>query len=130
VEARRVALKMKGPALQYGGVDDAWLAAMSRSFKGRCRLESLRIHLARPEVTLLKRLDKAIDLERLVGPESCSMLRSGYKIEIEGAINPAFYRPSHLRWIFRHLRLLAKATVDAPIFHRSSERVTVERGKP
>ena len=109
VEARRVAIRMKGPSLQYGGVDDAWLAAMSRSLKARWSIASLRIRLSKPETALLKRLDNAVDLEQLVGPQACSILRGGYKVEIEGAINPAFYRAGHRRWIFRHLRSVAGA---------------------
>jgi hypothetical protein len=109
VEARRVAIGMNGPLLQYGGVNDAWLAAMSRSLKARWDVASLRIRLSRPENALLKRLDNAIDLEQLVGSEACSILRGGYKVEIEGAMNPALYRAGHGRWVFQHLRSVARA---------------------
>jgi hypothetical protein len=36
------------------------------------------------EAALLHEIERAIDLERLLGPRACEMLRSGYKIELEG----------------------------------------------
>jgi hypothetical protein len=93
-------------------------------------LASLRISLLRPDVALLKRIERAIDLERLVGPESCFTLRSGYKVEIEGAMNPAFYRPSHGHWIFRHFGSLARARAAARPIRGSSGRATIEAGTP
>jgi hypothetical protein len=109
LEAKRMARRMKA-RFYYSGVDDRWLAAMKRSLKRQWRRASLRIALSRPEVALLRRLERAIDLEKLLGPEACSILRGGHKVEIEGAINSAFYRPEHSRWIFRYLRSVAKQT--------------------
>ena len=64
----------------------------------------VRIALDMDERRLLERLDGAIDLERLVGPEATALLRGGHKIEIEGAANLAAYRPSHIRWALTYLR--------------------------
>jgi hypothetical protein len=102
-ETRRM-LAGAGVSLLYGGVDDAWLGAMERSLGQRGRLERLRIPLEKHEIRLLKQVDRAIDLETLVGPRGCSVLRSGYKIELEGATNPALYHRRHGHWVFRYLR--------------------------
>ena len=108
VETQRALRRPNRPALAYGGVDDTWLTAMERAFKPRWRLLSVSIRLSMKETTLLNEIDRAIDLDRLLGPRACEMLRSGRKIELEGAMNPAFYRPSHRRWTLRHLRSLLR----------------------
>lgn len=109
LEAKRMASGIK-VALRYGGVNDAWLAAMKCSLKRQWSRSSLLIRLSRPEAALFRRLDKAIDLEQLIGPEACSILRGGHKIEIEGAMNPALYSAEHNRWIFRYLRSTGRRT--------------------
>jgi hypothetical protein len=108
IETRRMLLASNGPTLLYGGLDDAWLAAIERSLKRGVRLTRVRIRLSRRETGLLRRIEGAIDLELLVGPRACSMLRSGYKIELEGATNPALYRKGHGRWVFRYLRSMVR----------------------
>ncbi|HEY7922878.1 MAG TPA: hypothetical protein VII62_06830 [Vicinamibacteria bacterium] len=108
VEARRVLREANGPRLVYGGIDDVWLAAMERTLKRGRRLDSISIPLMKHERTLLKRLDRALDLERIVGPRSAALLRSGFKIELEGATNPHLYSDRHGRWIFEHLAARAE----------------------
>jgi hypothetical protein len=104
VETRRMLQRANGPILLYGGVDDAWLEAIEhRLIRGR-RLEQIQVPLSRPETTLLTKVERAIDLEELVGRRCLAVLRTGYKIELEGATNPALYGPSHRRWVFRYLR--------------------------
>ena len=93
-----------GAPLLHGGVNDAWLDAMERASSQEGRLERLRIPLEKHEVRLLEKLDRAVDLEKLIGTRGFAMLHSGYKIEIEGATNPAIYRRSHARWVFKYLR--------------------------
>ena len=104
VETSRMLTGAKGPSLLYGGVDDAWLQAMERALTQGRHLAQLQVPLSRPEMTLLKKIEQAIDLEHLLGPRSCALLRAGHKIELEGATNPALYGRSHSRWVFRYLR--------------------------
>jgi hypothetical protein len=108
VEARRVLHEANGPRLVYGGIDDVWLAAMERALKRGYRLDHICIPLMKHEKTLLERLDRALDLELIVGPRAVALLRSGFKIELEGATNPHFYADQHGRWIFEHLRARAE----------------------
>jgi hypothetical protein len=107
VETRRM-LAGVGARLLHGGVNDAWLDAMERALSQEGRLERLRIPLEKHEVRLLKKLDRAVDLEKLIGARGSAMLHSGYKIEIEGATNPTIYRRSHSRWVFKYLRSRTK----------------------
>ena len=104
LETSRMLARAKGPPLLYGGVDDAWLQAMERTLIRGSRLEQVGILLSRPEIALLKKVERVIDLEELLGPRSCDVLRAGYKIELEGATNPALYGRNHSRWVFRYLR--------------------------
>jgi hypothetical protein len=92
--------------LHYGGMNDAWLAAMASS--GRS-LSSLSIRMDRNERRLLAALDASVDLGSLVGPESARMLRSGTKVELEAAVNPAIHGPGQRRWIFGYLQSVAPA---------------------
>lgn len=103
VETRRLMAKARLP-LTFGGVDDAWLAAMERGLNLGRHLENVFIPLSKLEIMLLKRIDQAIDLEQLVGARACSILHGGHKIEIEGATNSRLHRRSHGRWIFQYLR--------------------------
>ena len=122
VETRR-ALNHEGrPPLLYGGVDDAWLAAMECALTPRLRFEALSIRLSKEEVALLKGIERALDLESLVGPRSSAMLRSGYKIELEGATNPGLFRANHRPWAFRHLRSLCERASGGPLARRKRAR--------
>jgi hypothetical protein len=103
VETRRVLAGADRPVL-YGGIDDAWLDAMERKLRPGSRLERLRIRLGTHEVRLLKRLDQAMNLDALVGVRCTSLLRDGYKIELEAATNPTLYDRRHGQWVLRHLR--------------------------
>jgi hypothetical protein len=113
VELRRLLLEQTGRPLLYGGVDDAWLASSDRSLKRGLAVERICIALSRSEQSLLKRIERAIDIEQLVGRRSCSLLRSGYKLELEGASNPVAYRKDHGRWVFRRLRALVRRSGGA-----------------
>jgi hypothetical protein len=104
VETRSMLAEASVGSLVHGGVDSAWLDAIERALNDGRRFGSLRIRLARHERTLLRKLDGAVDLDGLLGHRGSSMLRDGYKIEIEGATNPSIYPPSHGRWIFKYLR--------------------------
>ena len=104
VETARMLSGAKRPSLLYGGVNDAWLDSMERTLSRRTRLERLLIPLAKHEISLLKDLERVVDLEKLIEPRGCSVLRSGYKIELEGATAPRLYDGRHGRWVFRYLR--------------------------
>lgn len=88
--------------LHYGGIDSRWLAAIE------AKVPRVRIPLAAEERRVLPSLERALPLERLVGIEAAHLLRSGFKIELEGATNPHLYSASHHRWIFRTLRQAAR----------------------
>ena len=114
VETMRALSTRTAPLLSYGGIDDAWLAAMDRAQKARARRLNVQIRLSTEERTLLDDVERAIELEDLIGPRGAAMLRSGYKVELEGATNPAIYPPSHRRWVFRHLRAVFRQTETKP----------------
>jgi len=87
---RRAAL-----AVRYSGVDDRWLSACERNSR-HLPLASFTIELSRGERDQLAALELAgLDLDATVGPRSAAILRAGYKLEIEGATNPAIFRPRH-----------------------------------
>ena len=87
--------------LRFGGVNSRWLQAIHAT------LPRVRIPLALRERRLLSKLDAALSLERLVGFEAAALLRSGFKVELEGATHPGLYPPRHHRWVFRTLRRAA-----------------------
>jgi hypothetical protein len=88
----------------YAGIADSWLDAVAAGLPGRWRLERLLIPLDADERALLPKLDRAIDLERLVGPRSAALLRGGHKLEIEGATNPQLYGREHFRRLMKLIR--------------------------
>jgi hypothetical protein len=67
-------------------------------------VDAVRVPLVDDERRLLAKLDGAIDLEGLLGPESAALLRDGHKVELEGATNPVLYGDGFARWAFGHLR--------------------------
>jgi hypothetical protein len=105
--ARRMLREGNGPELVYGGMNDSWLAAIRRSVRRSLPEKALRIRLDKAETRLWARLDASMDLEQLLGPEACALLRSGYKVELEAASNPAILKPAHKRWVFSYLRSVA-----------------------
>jgi hypothetical protein len=105
--------------LLYGGMNDAWLAAMAGS---QWPLSQLSIRMGRAERRLLRAVDGAADLDLLVGPESAQMLRSGTKVELEAGLNPAFHGAAHRRWVFGYLRSVATGVADGP-------RGTLKKGR-
>jgi hypothetical protein len=107
VAAKRVLRASNGPKLLYGGINDAWLAAIRRSRRRSLPEDGLRIPLDGAEARLWRRLEADMDVERLLGPEACRVLRSGCKVELEAASNPAILRPGHKRWVFGYLRSVA-----------------------
>jgi hypothetical protein len=103
--ARSMLAASDGQHLLYGGMNDAWLAAMRASSKPR--QTALRIRLDRDEERLLRHLESAVDLAELLGPSGAALLRSGYKIELEAGLNPTLHGSAVKRWVVRYVRLLA-----------------------
>jgi hypothetical protein len=102
VELRRTAPFRQ--RLRFGGVDSAWLQAVRPRLRPQVPFERLRIQLSAEEVRVLRMLEQAVLLERLVGPEAAALLRSGFKIELEGTTNPTLFRNDGKGWAFQLLR--------------------------
>jgi hypothetical protein len=124
VETRRALHDPKSPRFLYGGINDAWLQAIRRSLKPQVRIERIQIALSQSEKTLLAQIDRAIDLEGLVGRQSSEILRGGHKIELEGATNRDIYPAGHIRWIVRYLRTMMRRAAGAGVSRRRSRRAT------
>jgi len=96
-------LRRKRPRLvpvEYAGIDDRWLDACERHAH-RPPVATYTIRLSTRERDQLAALQRAgLDLEATVGPKCAALLRTGYKLEIEGATNPAIYQPE----LYRDLR--------------------------
>ena len=106
---RYLELRRRCPAsvkrrLRFGGVDSTWLAAMRRKLRAHVPLERVLIPLSVREVGLLRLLERAVQLERLVGPTAVAMLQDGSKLEVEGATNPNLFRDGRTPWVFQLLR--------------------------
>jgi len=79
--------------LQYGGINDPWLALSRASFRKEIQFEHLLIRMTAPETRHLEALEGILpDMERVIGAEALHLLRSGLTFHLEGACNPAVYR--------------------------------------
>jgi hypothetical protein len=107
--AQRMLAAAGGPQLLYGGMNDAWVAAIGESSWPLARLS---IRMSRSEVRLLHVLESEVRLDTLLGPDCAGLLRSGSKIELEAALNPAFHSAAHKRWVLGYLRSVAAGTAD------------------
>jgi hypothetical protein len=102
--AQRMLTAVGGPHLVYGGMNDAWLEAMAESTWPLARLS---IHMGRPEMRLLRVLESEVRLDELLGPGCARLLQSGFKVELEAGLNPAFHGAVHRRWVLGYLRAVA-----------------------
>jgi hypothetical protein len=102
--AQRMFAATGGPELAYGGMSDPWLSAMGDSTWPLAR-QSIR--MSAPEVRLLRALESSTRLEDLVGRNGAELLRTGFKVELEAALNPAFHSPAHKRRLLGHLQEVA-----------------------
>jgi hypothetical protein len=98
--------RITGRRLLFGGIDATWLTAFEPPAT-RIPLEKALIDMAPDEVRLLRRLDEGQDLDSLLGPAACAILRGGYKVELEAVSNPAIVGAGYTRRAFRHLRSVA-----------------------
>jgi hypothetical protein len=105
--ARRMFAATDGLDLAYGGMNDSWLATMGDS---NWPLARLSIRMSAPEVRLLRALESATRMEGLIGPDCAELLRSGFKVELEAALNPAFHSAAHKRRLLGYLREMAAGT--------------------
>jgi hypothetical protein len=112
VETQRIAAPRVRVA--YAGIDDAWLELVEEASLARAsRPERLLIALDADERALLPRLERAIDLERLVGPRSAALLRGGHKLEIEAATNPGLYGRDHFQRLMKLIRSAVRTSLRA-----------------
>jgi hypothetical protein len=102
--AQRMLTEAGGPRLVYGGMNDAWLAAMAESTWPLARLS---IRMDRPEMQLLRALKAEVSLDDLLGPGCAKLLESGLKVELEAGLNPAFHGDAQRRWVLGYLRTVA-----------------------
>lgn len=94
--------------LRFGGVDSAWLERMQPALRRKLTFARIRILLSASEKRLLRHIEEATNLEAFVGNSAAAMLRSGYKLELEGATNPSLFRDAGTPWVFDLLRDAAK----------------------
>jgi hypothetical protein len=81
--------------ITYKGIDDRWLELCDRNFRPGWTLKKVCIKMRpveREHFAIVERALGKSDLESLVGPRCLAILRSGAKLELEGASNPVFYR--------------------------------------
>jgi hypothetical protein len=112
--ARAMLRQTNGSELLYGGMNDSWLDAVRSSTRRNLPPRALCIRLDHAEMRLWRRLEAAANVEQLLGPKACGLLRSGYKLELEAASNPAILKPGHKRWVFRYLRSVAHSGKARP----------------
>jgi hypothetical protein len=99
-----VRLRKWNVVVQYAGIDDAWLASCEATRRASWPADSALIELRPFEIKILRRLETLpVPWERLIGPSAMALLRRGFKLELEGATNPCFYKPAHHRTLRRLL---------------------------
>jgi len=95
--------------LSYRGIDDRWLELCERHllprWKGALPLIKMS-SLEQEHAELIIRL--APWLLELTGPRCAGLLRSGMKLELEGASNPAFYGNGFPKRLLAHLLLRSR----------------------
>jgi len=88
----REALASEKVAVRYCGVGDRWLemcATVGRSSDGPAEI---RMPLSDFEASHMRVLDTSgVDWDGVVGDQAMRLLRAGYKIELEGAVNSEIY---------------------------------------
>ena len=82
--------------LEHGGLNDACLDLCERNLKKGQRLESALIRMGERERRHFAILDSLVDVTAIVGERSRDLLRSGFKLELEGATNATLFREGHL----------------------------------
>ena len=86
---------------QWLGVDEAWLALLRR-YSDDWRTAVIK--MSPEEYRFYRALADEVNLVDIVGPDAAALLDSGFKIEIEGACNPAMYREGFAGALVEHLK--------------------------
>lgn len=89
--------------VHYVGIDDAWID-LCECWSTDNSIRRIVISMKEEEISLFKRLENVLPLSALVGERSYGLMKDGWKIELEGAINPTLYRGGYLESLFNHLR--------------------------
>jgi len=93
--------------LRFGGVDSGWLEAVQGKLRAPVDLDRLCIPLSEEERRLLSLLEQAFPVQKLVGARAAAILRSGFKVELEGVTNPHLLGGKRDSWAFALLRRAA-----------------------
>ena len=102
-------------ALTYRGIDDRWLELCERHLLPRWKgaLPLIKMSpLEQEHAELLIRL--APWLLELTGPRCAELLRSGMKLELEGACNPTFYGAGFPKRLLLHLMRRSWSASEQP----------------
>src|SRR5580658_4000319 len=82
-------LRPLGRTIRYLGIDGAWVERCRRALK-RDKLPTIPMSdFEKRHFELLKRM--GVPWSSIIGREALDVLDSGFKLELEGATNPAFY---------------------------------------
>lgn len=93
--------------LIFAGINDSWLDLCDRNLKPGRKLESMLIPMSELEKAHFDLLFNAVPgLPGLIGERSFELLRTGWKLELEGATNAAHYRERHLASVVKKLAKL------------------------
>lgn len=92
--------------ISYCGIDDRWLTLAERHLSAEWKRHRSFPIIRMAPIELEHRdviLNLAPWLLDEIGPRSAELLRSGVKLELEGASNPAFYDKRFPRVLLKHL---------------------------
>lgn len=106
--ALRESLNAIARPIAFGGIDDGWLTLCERRLKPKFGFHNVTIRMSAFERKHLAAVESALDIERTVGARAAALLRSGRKLELEGASNPEFYEKRHTTELLHHMRRLAR----------------------
>lgn len=90
--------------VRYAGIDEGWLELCRRWMRRGLARDTGTIAmppLEREHLQLVRGL--LPDIEALIGSRGVELLESGYKLELEGASNPALYRRSFTAELRRYV---------------------------
>lgn len=91
-------------SMSYIGIDDEWMDLCERSLKPGLTFDALLIHMATAEQEHFRVIEPLFpDMEEVIGSRAVSLLRSGRKLEIEGASNPGLYRRGFATQLRNHV---------------------------
>jgi hypothetical protein len=107
-------LREDTPALRYGGLNDSSLDFLERNLKRNQRLDTPTLSMGPMERRHFAILDSMVDIAALIGPRSRDLLRSGRKLELEGATNVNYFKRGHLETFRSFLERTKPTATPAP----------------